>query len=433
MDNPIIEISKDIENTELNKVPDNWEDNANTQVPDNCVDNANTQDDQEMDVSPNICKQEEKIVFQMNKSEDKDLQKPSSSNVFNTCKDARPKNPKSSSDNTLNWRNKTETKEPKGNANYPMFYNRQQTNNKFKEVKGDLFSVSNEYSLCHCVAEDLTMGAGIAVTFRDKFKRIAELLEQQQTKGGLAYLKDGNRFIYYLITKMWSTGKPVIKDLEKSLLKMRQHMIENDIKKLAMPKIGCGLDRLNWWDVSDLINYVFNEDDVDILVYEYDKEDADEEQIATPGHKSWRTQYRTHPLVGIETQTLLIFTVSTQNEITPQMRDLDKKFGFITEFTRQRKRSVGEYYFTEKKNEWIVGLYVKAKPEDPFSFVAFQKALRAALKDHKGVVYIGIDTLKNERDFLIMEKIQTLFKFYFSHNYQLFICDSPPSENESRY
>lgn len=36
----------------------------------------------------------------------------------------------------------------------------------FREVEGDLFTASKDYSLAHCVASDLKMGAGIAVAFR---------------------------------------------------------------------------------------------------------------------------------------------------------------------------------------------------------------------------------------------------------------------------
>jgi hypothetical protein len=35
-----------------------------------------------------------------------------------------------------------------------------------KEVDGDLFTAPKEYSLAHCVATDMRMGSGIAVSFR---------------------------------------------------------------------------------------------------------------------------------------------------------------------------------------------------------------------------------------------------------------------------
>lgn len=37
---------------------------------------------------------------------------------------------------------------------------------KIVEVDGNLFEAPKEYSLAHCVAADMRMGSGIAVTFR---------------------------------------------------------------------------------------------------------------------------------------------------------------------------------------------------------------------------------------------------------------------------
>jgi hypothetical protein len=55
--------------------------------------------------------------------------------------------------------------------------------------------------------------------------------------------------------------------LESSLRRMRDLCIENDIHQLAMPRIGCGLDKLNWDQVSGLIQRVFKEDDIEITIY----------------------------------------------------------------------------------------------------------------------------------------------------------------------
>ena len=51
-----------------------------------------------------------------------------------------------------------------------------------------------------------------------------------------------------------------------ALEKMKQICLENDIKKIAMPVIGCGLDRLDWNDVSEQIKSVFTNTEVEILV-----------------------------------------------------------------------------------------------------------------------------------------------------------------------
>lgn len=39
-----------------------------------------------------------------------------------------------------------------------------------------------------------------------------------------------------------------------------------NIHKIAMPTIGCGLDRLQWDKVSEIIKEVFKDSDLEILV-----------------------------------------------------------------------------------------------------------------------------------------------------------------------
>lgn len=34
-----------------------------------------------------------------------------------------------------------------------------------------------------------------------------------------------------------------------------------------MPKIGCGIDRLNWKKVSEIIKEIFEDVDIEIIIY----------------------------------------------------------------------------------------------------------------------------------------------------------------------
>ena len=54
--------------------------------------------------------------------------------------------------------------------------------------------------------------------------------------------------------------------LHKALEDMRRQCEEYGIKKLAMPKIGCGLDRLSWDEVESIIFDVFNDCDIEIVI-----------------------------------------------------------------------------------------------------------------------------------------------------------------------
>ncbi|KAH8246048.1 hypothetical protein KR026_012213 [Drosophila bipectinata] len=139
----------------------------------------------------------------------------------------------------------------------------------YKEINGDLFSAQRDYSLCHCVAADMRMGKGIAVKFRNKFGQLLTLQRQNVQPGGVAILQDDQRYVYYLVTKKTSWGKPTYELLYSSLLAMRQHMISHNVPKLAMPRIGCGLDGLNWTKVKEMVCQIFQSDAVEIAVYNY--------------------------------------------------------------------------------------------------------------------------------------------------------------------
>ena len=135
-------------------------------------------------------------------------------------------------------------------------------------IKGDLFD-SND-SLCHCVSEDMHMGKGIATQFKKRFKNVNNLKNQMVETGGVAVLeveKPQPRFIYYLVTKKKYYKKPTYKTLRSSLTKMRDHMKDNNVTKISMPLIGCGLDKLEWDRVSTMLEEIFEDCNVDITVY----------------------------------------------------------------------------------------------------------------------------------------------------------------------
>jgi O-acetyl-ADP-ribose deacetylase (regulator of RNase III) len=137
------------------------------------------------------------------------------------------------------------------------------------EVKGDLFSVvdSNTWSLAHCVSACFHMNKGIAKTFKKRFGSVQDLLEQKKTPGSVAVLKHQDNFIYYLVTKEKFYQKPTMKSLEKSLVEMRDHCVQNNVTRLAMPRIGCGLDKLDWNKVQNLVSTIFQDTSIEIRVF----------------------------------------------------------------------------------------------------------------------------------------------------------------------
>ena len=139
-------------------------------------------------------------------------------------------------------------------------------------VNKDLFTVSNDYYLVQCISADFGMGAGIAAQFNKHFdmknkltKRYKNLplLLWDEGHCGQCILEDG---VFNLITKRNYWQKPTYQSLNTALIKMKGIMEKKEIKKIAMPMIGCGLDQLEWQSVSLLIRTVFADSDTDIII-----------------------------------------------------------------------------------------------------------------------------------------------------------------------
>lgn len=140
----------------------------------------------------------------------------------------------------------------------------------YTEVKKDLFEVPANYYLAHCVNGSYTLGAGIAKLFSEKMnmqnrlKRKYPIKDGEQTKYIGKALLVGN--VFNLVTKAFHYNKPTYESLRSALKDMRDQCAKLGIKYLAMPKIGCGLDRLDWSKVSVMIREIFSDLDIEILV-----------------------------------------------------------------------------------------------------------------------------------------------------------------------
>ena len=143
---------------------------------------------------------------------------------------------------------------------------------EYREEVRDLFSVSDDYYLAHCISADFGMGLGIVVEFNKRFdmknklqSKYPDYLQKYNAHrvGGDCILEGR---VLNLVTKERYWMKPSIITMLLALKKMKEICLTNGIGKIAMPTIGAGLDRLQWDKVSEIIKDVFKDTDVEILV-----------------------------------------------------------------------------------------------------------------------------------------------------------------------
>ena len=148
--------------------------------------------------------------------------------------------------------------------------NSEEMSMNIKEVQQDLFTVPQGYYLAHCISGDYALGAGIAKAFdanynmRFKLHRDFAIPEGEKFANvGRALLVDN---VFNLVTKQRCFHKPTYDSLYETLVDMREQCEQFNITKLAMPRIAAGLDRLDWEKVKDVIEDVFGDTDIEILI-----------------------------------------------------------------------------------------------------------------------------------------------------------------------
>ncbi len=133
--------------------------------------------------------------------------------------------------------------------------------------KGDIFSSPPQEPLAHCVSADCAYGAGIAVTFKQMYG--VEKVREQGKKAGeyaVTHEEDG-RTIFHLITKRKCTDLPTYEDFTNSLKHMRDWCVKQRVKSVSVPRLGCGLDKLDFQRVQNILSKVFTGVDIVITIY----------------------------------------------------------------------------------------------------------------------------------------------------------------------
>lgn len=156
----------------------------------------------------------------------------------------------------------------------------------FKEVLDDLFNRSLYHEGVHyvqCASADLRLGRGIAQQFNDHFDIKKKLMEHY---GNYILVYDNHCVylhgigpiysdvlsvpgtpVYTLITKRNYWDKPTNDSMYHALYLLRQKAYHVDgVTEFLMPKIGCGLDKLKWKDVKEMIFKIFGDTDASITV-----------------------------------------------------------------------------------------------------------------------------------------------------------------------
>lgn len=141
----------------------------------------------------------------------------------------------------------------------------------YKEIKQDIFTIDSKYALGHCISLDCKMGAGISVEFVKRHPKMRDELKKCIQDNNLSFptiigYTDNGEIVLNLINKEKSWHKPTNCTIRECIRNSVVLCNKMGIKYLALPKIGCGIDKLNWEDVKEIIKEEFKDTDIEILI-----------------------------------------------------------------------------------------------------------------------------------------------------------------------
>ncbi|XP_022161687.1 uncharacterized protein LOC111027592 [Myzus persicae] len=174
-----------------------------------------------------------------------------------------------------------------------------------KTIFEEINEACGSFAVAHCVSEDFQMSRGVAVQFKLNYGQVSVLLDQRVRVGGVAEIKVEEEkvfYIFYLVTKVLYYHKPTLQSLATTLVQLKDRLKDLKINSLIIPKLGCTLDGLNWYQVHGLLKNTFDESD-DLQKFKITVCDPENFQIPS------------HHLAPIDEKCIDFFDVSTSSTI----------------------------------------------------------------------------------------------------------------------
>jgi len=145
-----------------------------------------------------------------------------------------------------------------------------------KFTQGNLLDSGAE-ALVNTVNTVGVMGKGIALMFKERFplnfELYAKACKQQQVSTGTMFITEtgelsGPKWVVNFPTKQHWRANSRVEWISEGLADLREWIVENSVRSIALPPLGAGNGGLDWGTVKPLIIDALSDLDTEVLVYE---------------------------------------------------------------------------------------------------------------------------------------------------------------------
>lgn len=138
--------------------------------------------------------------------------------------------------------------------------------NIFEVIKGEEFK-NGEIFIAQHISSDATLNNGISEKMNEKLKIKTKLKESiaECKRVPDCILVNG---ILNLVAKKYHYNKSSYDSFSGAFESMKKICINENIKNVALPLLGCGEDKLIWSHVEKKLKKVFKDIDITFIIYD---------------------------------------------------------------------------------------------------------------------------------------------------------------------
>lgn len=139
----------------------------------------------------------------------------------------------------------------------------------------DIFQSPLSQAIVHCITADFKENHGISSEINDKYGEISGL-NKHKMKVGSCLTRQNTRTVFSLITKRNANNNSSISNFTVCLNNLLNECRRLKIKELAFVKYKCGLDKMDWSQVGELINRLIVKNGIQCTVYSNTRKEVKE-------------------------------------------------------------------------------------------------------------------------------------------------------------
>ena len=118
----------------------------------------------------------------------------------------------------------------------------------------------------------MSFKTALAADFKREYKNIEFLWKQRSGIGGVAALPPAasqipGKYSYFLVTRVVEKWHLDPENLVLSLTRLRDFLVEREVKALSLPVYDPNRGRLHPWDLYALIHVIFSETNIQVYLH----------------------------------------------------------------------------------------------------------------------------------------------------------------------